>query len=53
MRRSFVDLPSLVALHVVLSVNVHSTIRVDGNHHLADIRVDLSLLISVQTTSQP
>ena len=50
MRRSLIDLTSSVRLHVVGAIDVHCTVRVNRNHHLADVGVDLPLLIPEQPT---
>ena len=44
-RRPLVDLASAVRLHVVLVVDVEGAVGVDRDRHLADVRVDLTLLI--------
>ena len=44
-----IDLPTLVLVYIILSVDVHGTVGVDGHHHLPDVRVDLTLLKPTNT----
>lgn len=42
--RTLVQLAALVPLDGVAAVDVHGTVRVNGHHHLSDVRVDPPLL---------
>jgi hypothetical protein len=41
---SLVQLPALVLLDGVSTVDVHGAVRVNRHHHLADVGVDTALL---------
>lgn len=49
-RRVLVQLPASVSSDGLFAVDVHLSVRVNGDHHLSDVGVDTALFKPIQTT---